>query len=167
MRVRALNTVVFQRRRRVPAGQAGSVLRWRVGELVARVRRLYGGGRLVVDGRVGVPGACAERLPEQADWTLRLALVDARIGRSRLGELLQLHRRCAPDELQALLVSLPEGARLVARVELDRGSRMQARLHAVLRVDPPGPAAAGAAAASGRQKNARTPNETPRPGSGA
>lgn len=166
-RLPAWKAVVFECRRSALAGQAGSVLRRLVGGLVARLRRLCGGGRLVVDGRVGAPGACAERLPGQADWTLRLALVDARIGRARLGEPLQLHRRCAPDELQALLVSLPQGARLVARVELDRGNRMQARLHVVIRIDPVPPAHAAPAAGTDRQKNARTPNDTPRPGSGA
>lgn len=115
-------------------------------------------------GRVAFPGACAERCAGQPDWTLRVALVDARIGRARLGEPLQLYRHCTPDELQGLLASLPEGARLLARVELDRGSRMQARLHAVLRIDLPEPERA---AATPPQKKARTPNDTPRPGSGA
>lgn len=92
--------------------------------------------RLIVDGRVAAPGACADRLTGDNDWTLRLTLVAARIGHAQLGEPLVLHRRCTPSDLQELLVALAPATRLVARIEPDRGPRMRARLCEVLRIEP-------------------------------
>lgn len=135
-------------------------LRARAREALARLRSvLTVARRPVAEGRVGWPGACADRARGEADWTVRLVLLDARIGRTRLGEPLELYWRCRPDGLQALLAALSPDARLAARIEFDRGARMRARLRGIVRLQPP-PGAAD-------QKNARTPNETPRPGSGA
>ncbi|MFZ5655951.1 MAG: hypothetical protein ACOY37_02615 [Pseudomonadota bacterium] len=94
---------------------------------------------VVVEGRIGWSGACADRLSGQADWTLRLTLLDARIGRARLGEPLELHARCAPARLHGLLSALVPDARVTARIEFDRGARMRARLGGFLRIEPPRP----------------------------
>lgn len=104
--------------------------------------RIHANRSVVVEGRVAWPGACADRLAGEAHWTLRVTLSDATLGRARLGEPLDLHRRCNAAELHELLAKLPAGARLVARIEFDRGARMRARLCGVLRVEPP-PAAGG------------------------
>lgn len=114
--------------------------------------------RVIVEGRISPPGACADRMGDERDWTLRLSLVAARIGHARIGEPLELHRRCADDELRRLLHAFAPGARLRARIELDRGPRMRARLCEVLHIGP---------TRERNQKNTRRPNEMPRPGSGA
>lgn len=114
---------------------------------------------VTVQGRVAWPGACADRASGEEHWTVRVTLLDARIGRTLLGEPLELHWRCAPAGLHALLVALSADAVLTARIELERGARMRARLRGIVRVKRP-PRAVD-------QKNARTPKDTPRPGSGA
>ncbi|TCZ87621.1 hypothetical protein [Lysobacter sp. N42] len=125
--------------------------------LLARILPLW--RPVTVQGRVAWPGACADRASGEAHWTVRVTLLDACIGRARLGEPLELHWRCAPEQLHALLVALSPDATLTARIRLDRGARMRARLCGIDRVQPP-PRAVD-------QKNARTPKEMPRPGSGA
>lgn len=116
---------------------AGGLLRRLVGALGGRGMAGLRRGAVAVTGRVAWPGACADRLPGERMWTLRVTLADATLGQgARLGEPLHLHCRCDRPSLDRLLAALEAGACIEACIEIDRGTRMQARLRRLVRVEP-------------------------------
>jgi hypothetical protein len=88
-----------------------------------------GGGRVIeVAGRITEEGVCAERLPRDAQWTVRARLSPwAESGGMPTREPLEIVHRAPTAALQALQRAWPPGADVRVRVRLS-GASLRAEL---------------------------------------